>query len=119
MVSYPEILAGLFNAKYGIAVAGTHGKTTTSAWLANTLKEVGTDPVAMDSVVFDHVTESLPEKVKDFPPPNMLLDAAKGVESGGGGALTPAAYHRRLGQLVAVLVLGLGGHHAVRRKKGK
>ncbi len=38
---------------------------------------VGTDPVAMDSVVFDHVTESLPEKVKDFPPPNMLLDAAK------------------------------------------
>lgn len=38
---------------------------------------VGTDPVAMDSVIFDHVTESLPEKVKDFPPPNMLLDAAK------------------------------------------
>lgn len=38
---------------------------------------VGTDPVAMDSVVFDHVTESLPDKVKDFPPPNMLLDAAK------------------------------------------
>ncbi len=38
---------------------------------------VGTDPVAMDSVVFDHVTESLPDKVKDFPPPNMLLDGAK------------------------------------------
>ncbi len=37
----------------------------------------GTDPVAMDSVVFDHVTESLPEKVKEFPPPNMLIDAAK------------------------------------------
>ena len=31
----------------------------------------------MDSVIFDHVTESLPEKVKDYPPPNMLFDAAK------------------------------------------
>ena len=38
---------------------------------------LGTDPVAMDSVVFDHVTESLPDKVKDYPPPNMLVDAAK------------------------------------------
>ena len=46
MVSYPEILAGLFNAKFGLAVCGTHGKTTTSSWLANTLKEVGVDPIA-------------------------------------------------------------------------
>ncbi len=38
---------------------------------------VGTDPVAMDSVIFDHVTESLAEKVKNYPPPNMLVDAAK------------------------------------------
>ncbi len=38
---------------------------------------LGTNPVAMDSVVFDHVTESLPDKVKDYPPPNMLVDAAK------------------------------------------
>ncbi len=38
---------------------------------------LGTDPVAMDSVVYDHVTESLPEKVKDYPAPNMLVDAAK------------------------------------------
>ncbi len=37
---------------------------------------LGTDPVAMDSVIFDHVTESLPEKVKDYPPANMLEDAA-------------------------------------------
>jgi len=37
---------------------------------------LGTDPVAMDSVIFDHVTESLPEKVKDYPPPSMLVDAA-------------------------------------------
>jgi hypothetical protein len=38
---------------------------------------LGTDPVAMDSVIHDHVTESLPEKVGDYPPPNMLVDAAK------------------------------------------
>jgi hypothetical protein len=38
---------------------------------------LGTDPVAMDSVIFDHVTESLPDKVKDYPPPAMLRDAAK------------------------------------------
>ncbi|OGI29396.1 MAG: UDP-N-acetylmuramate--L-alanine ligase [Candidatus Moranbacteria bacterium RIFOXYA12_FULL_44_15] len=47
MMSYPEILAGLFNEKYGIAVCGTHGKTTTSAMLANTLKECGVDPSAV------------------------------------------------------------------------
>ncbi len=38
---------------------------------------LGTDPVAMDSVIFDHVTESLLEKVKSYPGPNMLVDAAK------------------------------------------
>jgi len=46
MVSYPEMLAFLFNQKFGIAVCGTHGKTTTSALLANTLKEAGVDPSA-------------------------------------------------------------------------
>ena len=46
MLSYPEILAQFFNERYGVAVCGTHGKTTTSAWLANTLKEVGVDPAA-------------------------------------------------------------------------
>jgi hypothetical protein len=38
---------------------------------------LGTDPVAMDSVIFDHVTESLPDRVKDYPPPAMLFDAEK------------------------------------------
>ncbi len=38
---------------------------------------LGTEPVAMDSVVYDHVTESLGEKVKDYPGPNMLVDAAR------------------------------------------
>ena len=47
MASYPEMLAHLFNQKYGIAVCGTHGKTTTSAMLANTMKEIGEDPSAV------------------------------------------------------------------------
>jgi hypothetical protein len=38
---------------------------------------LGTDPVAMDSVIFDHVTESLPDQVKDYPPPAMLFDAER------------------------------------------
>lgn len=47
MISYPEILAELFNQKYGIAVCGTHGKTTTSAMLGEVLKNCETDPSAV------------------------------------------------------------------------
>lgn len=47
MMSYPEILAELFNNKWGIAVCGTHGKTTTSAMLAYALKSCGVDPGAV------------------------------------------------------------------------
>jgi UDP-N-acetylmuramate--alanine ligase len=47
LISYPEILAYLFNQKFGLAVTGTHGKTTTSALLAETLRLVGTDPSAV------------------------------------------------------------------------
>jgi len=46
MFSYPEILAGLFNQKYGVAVCGTHGKTTTSALLGVVLQMTGNDPSA-------------------------------------------------------------------------
>lgn len=46
MLSYPELLAQIFNERYGVAICGTHGKTTTSAFLANTLKELGADPSA-------------------------------------------------------------------------
>lgn len=46
MFSYPEILAGFFNQKYGVAVCGTHGKTTTSALLSVVLQTAGQDPSA-------------------------------------------------------------------------
>lgn len=47
MCSYPEILGMLFAEKLGIAVCGTHGKTTTSAMLASALVEAGIDPSAI------------------------------------------------------------------------
>ncbi len=37
LFSYPEVVAELFNAHYGIAIGGSHGKTTTTAMLAHIL----------------------------------------------------------------------------------
>ncbi|MCB9060446.1 MAG: UDP-N-acetylmuramate--L-alanine ligase [Halobacteriovoraceae bacterium] len=39
-----EMLAELMRLKYGIAIAGTHGKTTTTSMLATILKEANKDP---------------------------------------------------------------------------
>lgn len=47
MKSYPEMLGEIFSHYYGLAVCGTHGKTTTSAMLALALEEAGTDPSAV------------------------------------------------------------------------
>ncbi len=41
---YAEMLGKVFNCYCGIAVAGTHGKSTTSGWLAYLLKQAGLDP---------------------------------------------------------------------------
>lgn len=47
ILSYPEILAMFFRESFGIAVAGSHGKSTTSAMLAVTLERAGLDPAAV------------------------------------------------------------------------
>ncbi len=39
-----EMLAELMRMKYGIAVAGTHGKTTTTSLIATVLAHAGLDP---------------------------------------------------------------------------
>jgi UDP-N-acetylmuramate--alanine ligase len=39
-----EMLAELMRLKYGVAVAGTHGKTTTTSLVATVLQEAGLDP---------------------------------------------------------------------------
>jgi UDP-N-acetylmuramate--alanine ligase len=47
LISYPEIVGMLFKEKLGIAVSGTHGKTTTSAMLTEVLVCAGLDPSAL------------------------------------------------------------------------
>ena len=47
VINYPKALSMLFENKYGIAVAGTHGKTTTTAWLAYVLDKSGYAPSAI------------------------------------------------------------------------
>jgi UDP-N-acetylmuramate--alanine ligase len=47
MLSYPEILGELFKEKFGIAVCGTHGKTTTTAMLSECLRAAGADPASL------------------------------------------------------------------------
>ncbi|WP_071520452.1 UDP-N-acetylmuramate--L-alanine ligase [Neomoorella thermoacetica] len=47
VVKRGELLARLFNARRGIAVAGAHGKTTTSALVALVMKEGGLEPAAV------------------------------------------------------------------------
>jgi UDP-N-acetylmuramate--alanine ligase len=47
MISYPELLGLLFNRKYGIAVCGTHGKTTITAMLAEIFRTSNLDPTAV------------------------------------------------------------------------
>lgn len=44
LYSYPEALGKLFNEKIGIAICGTHGKTTTTALAATVFEAAGTDP---------------------------------------------------------------------------
>ncbi len=42
-----EMLAELMRMKFGIAVAGSHGKTTTTSMLATVLRHAGLDPTAV------------------------------------------------------------------------
>ena len=44
IIKYAEMLGRLFDQYEGIAVAGTHGKSTTSAWIAYLLEKSGLSP---------------------------------------------------------------------------
>lgn len=46
-LSYAEALGHFFAQYYGIAVVGSHGKTTTSAWLGYVLMRAGLEPNVM------------------------------------------------------------------------
>src|SRR3989344_1414697 len=39
--TYPQVIAHFFNNNFGVAIAGTHGKTTTTAMLAYILDKAG------------------------------------------------------------------------------
>ena len=47
IISRAEMLAELMRMKYGIAVAGSHGKTTTTSMTSKILSEVGFDPTVV------------------------------------------------------------------------
>lgn len=47
VIKRAELLAAIANAGEGIAVAGTHGKTTTTALLGHVLVEAGLDPTVL------------------------------------------------------------------------
>ncbi len=58
MISGAEVVAQLFSDKRSLVVAGTHGKTTTSALLTHVFCEAGLQPAYMIGGVFQNSTES-------------------------------------------------------------
>lgn len=46
-LTYAETIGDIFNKKYGIAIIGSHGKTTTTAWLGYVLEKAGKCPNVM------------------------------------------------------------------------
>jgi UDP-N-acetylmuramate--alanine ligase len=46
-LTYAEALGEIFNQRYGIAVVGSHGKTTTTAWLGYVMKMAELEPRVM------------------------------------------------------------------------
>ncbi len=46
-LTYAQALGEVFNQKYGIAVVGSHGKTTTTAWLGYVMEKSGLEPSVM------------------------------------------------------------------------
>lgn len=47
VLTYAQALGEVFNQKYGLAVVGTHGKTTTTAWLGYVMKMAEFEPSVM------------------------------------------------------------------------
>jgi UDP-N-acetylmuramate--alanine ligase len=47
VLTYAEAMAKVFNYRYGVAVCGSHGKTTTTAWLGFVLDNLGLKPSVM------------------------------------------------------------------------
>lgn len=87
--SYAETLGSLFNTYKGIAVCGSHGKTSTSAWLGYLLSKSGKSPNVLvgsrvpqfkgssligDSDLFVAEVDEYQNKLKFFNPEIVLLN---------------------------------------------
>src|SRR5690606_7653357 len=48
VITRAEMLAELMRVKYGVAIAGSHGKTTTTSLVATVLRAAGFDPTVVD-----------------------------------------------------------------------
>ncbi len=46
-MTYAQAIGKVFNQKHGIAVVGSHGKTTTTAWLGYVMEKSGLEPSVM------------------------------------------------------------------------
>lgn len=55
-LSYVQAVARIVNSKLGIAVAGTHGKSSTTAWIGSLLYDFGQSPLYLCGAerLFDH-----------------------------------------------------------------
>src|SRR6185437_8053789 len=47
VITRAEMLAELMRVKYGVAIAGSHGKTTTTSLVATVLRAAGLDPTVI------------------------------------------------------------------------
>jgi len=47
ILTYAQVLGMIFDQKYGIAISGTHGKSTTTAMLGVILEQAGLDPTVI------------------------------------------------------------------------
>jgi len=47
VIGRAEMLAELMRVKYGVAIAGSHGKTTTTSLIATVLRAAGLDPTVV------------------------------------------------------------------------
>ncbi|MCS7200879.1 MAG: Mur ligase domain-containing protein [Patescibacteria group bacterium] len=63
ILTYPQALAQIFNQSFGIAICGSHGKSSTTAILGRVFQELNFDPtVLVGSEVIDWQSNSLTSK---------------------------------------------------------
>ena len=78
MLTYAQTLNEISRAKYTIAVAGTHGKTTTTAMIAKILIDAGLDPTVIVGSLIENFSKESPSKAKETPLKNFQTNYISG-----------------------------------------